>query len=162
MNRTMMLMVSALLLAACTSKSDGDSGESGEDAVLADELWSAMSGYEDWGQLEDWTGVVASSDGTHGDHVQIWANEVAVAALSAGSPVPDGGIIVKAGYDDADGSSLRGLTAMQKIEGYSADSDDWFWAQFDAASGAASMAGAPSGCTGCHSAYDDYTAFDEL
>ena len=161
MHGKMMLMVSALLLAAC-GKGAPDSGDDGEDDRLADELWSEMSDYEDWGQLEGWTGVVASSDGTHGDHVQIWANEVALAALSDDSPVPDGGIIVKAGYDDADGSSLRGLTAMQKIDGYSADSGDWFWAQFDAASGAASVAGAPSGCTGCHAAYGDYTAFDEL
>lgn len=162
MNTKTMLILSAGLLTACASKSDQDSGEPDEDAVLADELWSSMSGYEEWSQLSDWVGVVLSSDGTHGDYVQIWANEVAFTALAAGEPVPDGGIIVKAGYDDAGGDVLRGLTAMQKIDGYSADSSDWFWAQFDAASGAASMAGAPSGCTGCHSVYDDYTAFDEL
>ncbi len=160
--RMMALVMAGGLLAACGDK-DADSGDSlsGEDAQLAEDLWTAMSGYSGWSQLESWTGVVASADGTHGPYVQIWANDLAYDALVAGTAVPDGGLVVKEGYDDEAGTALRGISAMQKITGYDADSGDWFWAMYDASSGAASQAGSVSGCYGCHSAYDDYTAFDE-
>ena len=161
------LAVSGMLLGACGDKDDtgagSDSGSdaSGEDAQIAADLWTAMSGYESWNQLDNWTGIVASADGTHGAYVQIWANDIAHKAILAGTAVPDGGILVKEGYDDAGGKSSKGLTAMQKIDGYDAANGDWFWAKYDA-SGSASVAGASSGCYGCHSAYDDYTAYDEL
>ena len=160
---TTTLMLSAALIIGCGDK-DGDSGESAvsdEDAALAEALWSSMSGYSSWNQLKDWTGVVLSADGTHGDYVQIWANDAAYDAILKGDAMPDGAILVKEGYDDDGGTSLKGLTAMQKIDGYDADNGDWFWAQFDADSGAASSAGALSGCYGCHSAYSEYVAFDE-
>ncbi len=157
-----MVMVSGLLLAACGEK-EGDSGSDAgtDDAQIADDLWSSMSGYSSWSQLESWSGVVASTDGTHGAYVQIWANDLAYDALVAGTAVPDGGIVVKEGYNDEAGTDLNGITAMQKITGYDADNGDWFWAMYDTA-GAASVTGAASGCYGCHSAYDDYTAFDNL
>ena len=170
MQKMMMLMMSGMLLVACGDKDDSgsdgatDSGSTGgsyEDAQLAADLWTSMSGYEGWNQLKDWTGVVASTDGTHGAYVQIWANDTAFKALSAGTPVPDGGIIVKEGYDDEKGASSKGLTAMQKIDGYDSANGDWFWAKYDEG-GTASVAGSASGCYGCHSAYDDYTAYDEL
>lgn len=159
------MMVSGLLLAACGDKgddtgSDGGTDGSSDEAIAAD-LWTAMSGYSSWSQLDDWSGVVASADGTHGAYVQIWANDLAYDALVAGSAVPDGGIVVKEGYNDEAGTDLNGITAMQKITGYDADNGDWFWAMYDTA-GAASVTGAASGCYGCHSAYDDYTAFDNL
>ncbi len=157
-----MMMMGGLLLAACDEKG-GDSGlESGsEDAQIAAELWTAMSGYSGWSQLDGWSGVVASTDGTHGAYVQIWANALAYEALVARTAAPAGGIGVKEGDSDETGAGLTGVTAMQKITGYDADSGDWFWAKYDTA-GAASVTGAASGCYGCHSVYDDYTAFDNL
>ncbi|MFT5682456.1 MAG: hypothetical protein ACI8RZ_003374 [Myxococcota bacterium] len=162
--RTMtMMMVSGLLLAACGDKDDdtGADAVSGDDAQLAEDLWTATSGYSSWSQLKSWTGVTASTDGTHGDYVQIWANPVAYDALAAGTAVPDGGILVKEGYTDEAGTDLKGISVMQKITDYDSTNGDWFWAQYDS-SGAASVSGAASGCYGCHSAYGDYTAFDEL
>jgi hypothetical protein len=156
------VMMGGLLLAACDEKGSDSGLESGsDDAAIADDLWSSMSGYSSWSQLESWSGVVASTDGTHGAYVQIWANDLAYEALVAGTAVPDGGIVVKEGYSDETGADLTGVTAMQKITGYDADSGDWFWAKYDTA-GAASVTGAASGCYGCHSVYDDYTAFDNL
>ena len=157
-----MVMVSGLLLVACDEKgSDSGLDTGSEDTQIAAELWTAMSGYSSWNQLDDWSGIVTSTDGTHGAYVQIWANDLAYDALVAGTAVPDGGIVVKEGYTDEAGTDLTGVTAMQKITGYDADSGDWFWAKYDTA-GAASVTGASAGCYGCHSAYDDYTAFDNL
>lgn len=116
----------------------------------ADELEAEMAGFESWSQTAEWTGV-QPSEAVHGDFVQIWWNDVAFDALTAGGggEMPDGAVIVKEGYDDDDGATVRATTAMWKVEGYG-----WFWGQWDA-DGALGEHRQPGLCTGCHSPGQD-------
>ncbi len=154
------LLLGALTLFGCGDKdsdsaSDGSdgSGSSGLDAetqALLDAAETATAGYESWGQLEDWTGI-QPSDSVHGDYVQIWLNDAAYKTIeaAAGGDMPDGAILIKQGYSDADGAEKGNLTMMQKVEGYG-----WFWASWSS-SGDVLLAGQPSDCTGCHESGQD-------
>lgn len=137
---------------------DGSSALSAEDAVLADALWSSISGYDGWAQAGDWQGIQPSDDGTHGTHVQIWVNSSTEYTLdeAAGGDMPDGAILVKEGYSDASGSTVNAITVMQKISGYDPDNGDWFYARYSA-SGEVTMAGqsAIALCEGCHAVGQD-------
>jgi hypothetical protein len=159
----------ALLALSCAEKEgDNDTGESADDALAA-ELWAAIDGFESWTEPAGWEGIVASEDGTHGPYVQIWTDADTLDALAAGEAPADGSILVKCGYQDAEGAAVgsdgHALTAMQKIEGYDPDHGDWFWAKFDASTGEAETAGSASFCYGCHEAFDpdgDGVIFDDL
>jgi len=89
--------------------------------------------------------------------VQIWLNTGALDTVeaAAGDTMPTGAILVKEGYDDAAGSSLRAVTAMKKINNYNGSAGDWFWAQFDG-DGNVSAAGKVSSCISCHESGQDY------
>ena len=157
-----------ILAFGCGAKDGADSGQS-EDEAIAAELWEAIDAFESWSEPAGWEGIVPSEDGTHGPYVQIWSDSATLAALTAGEPVADGSILVKCGFEDAEGATVgdegHALTAMQKIEGYDPDHGDWFWAKFDPNTGEALTAGSASGCYGCHEALDpdaDGVIFDDL
>jgi hypothetical protein len=149
------------LLACGSDKVDTGSGSviSDEDARAMD-LWSDLDGYDTWEQHADWTGIVASSDGTHGDYVSIWMNDTAAATIHAegGGDMPEGSIIVKEGYNDEAGADIKGVTVMLKEEGWG--DDGWFWAKYDTdGSGGVQLAGAVSACAGCHAGGQDGVLF---
>lgn len=147
--RALALLTPTLTLFACASD-----GAEFDDVALADELWSAVSGYDGWAQPPEWPGVQPSVDGTHGPYVQVWWNTLAEG--SANSAAADGSILVKEAYDDDAGATDRGtLSVMYKVEGYDPDNGDWFWAQYDSA-GTNTLKGSVSGCYGCHGTGDDY------
>ena len=151
MIRHLALPVLALAAVGC--------GASFNDEELADELWTAVDGYESWSQVSPWDGIQPSADGTHGDFVQIWFD--ATAAADWGGTIGDGGISVKKGYDDAAGTMPKGpITVMYKVADYDADNGDWFFANYND-DGTVNRAGsdAAGSCGGCHSAAgaaDDY------
>ena len=71
-------------------------------------------------------------------------------AAQAGGPMPDGALIAKQGWADAEATDKRNLTVMYKI-----DQDyGWFWASWNAA-GEPLLQGQPSACTNCHAAGQD-------
>jgi hypothetical protein len=154
-----------VLLASC-------GGETGlTDADRAAALWDAIDGFSAWDSLDGWTQVVPTAGGAHGDFVQVWADGGTLTALESGSEIPDGGIIVKAGFEeDPGGAALDSvdhtLTVMQKIAGYDPDHGDWFWARLDSNTGAVDgFAGQESACHGCHEGADldgDFVVFDDL
>jgi hypothetical protein len=125
-------------------------GDTFDDDSLATELWDAVDGYDSWSQVSPWDGIQKSDDGTHGDYVQIWFN--ATAAADWGGTIGDGGISVKKGYDDAEGTSPKGtITVMYKVDGYDPDNGDWFFANYgDDGSVNTSGAAAAGSCAGCH------------
>ncbi len=164
------LALPVLLFTACdASKSTEDSQDSaalGGDP-LAEALWDSIQGFESWPQPSEWTGVLASEDGTHGAFVQIFGDADTLSAVSAGSEVPDGGILVKCGFDSAEDTIEESctLTAMQKISGYDSEHGDWFWAKFDLATGETQLSGQVSGCVGCHESADadgDFVLYDDV
>jgi hypothetical protein len=132
------------VLTGCAQKSDFAADE-----ILSEDLWVEIEDYQNWNQMADWEGVVPS-ESTHGDS--------AYAALNNSEPVPEGGIIVKDGYNDEDGTDQKAITAMQKIEGYNPDAGDWFWAAYGV-DGSVSTSGKADFCISCHSSGEDYVVF---
>ena len=132
-------------LLACGDKSK-DTGVSEEDAAL----WEEISGYEDWQQLENWTGV-NPSDSVHGVAIQTWYNGTAYDGLMQGEEtMPNGSIVVKEGYTDAEGSDVQAITVMKKIDGYDSEEGDWYWASFNV-DGSVNTSGTVDMCISCHS-----------
>ena len=158
-----------LLAPACANEKALSGGDSADpDGALAATLWDQMGQFEDWSHPDGWDGVVASEDGTHGPYVEIWASPEAMDAWSSDTPVPDGSIVVKCGYQDAGGATPTSagcaLTAMMKVEGYAPDAGDWFWAKFDPTTGDPEVTGTGNNCSACHGASDqdgDWFLFDE-
>ncbi len=151
------------LLAACGDKGGDDSGSpagGATDAELAASLWTEIADHASWEQVSGWEGIQPSTDGTHGDYVQIWVNPDAAATLAAaaGGEMPDGAVIVKEGYADGAGASVNAVTAMKKIAGYAPDAGDWFWAAYDT-EGNVMTAGQSSSCVDCHALGQDYVRF---
>lgn len=144
--RTLLVPAALLALAACASL-----GTPADEAHVSD-LWERMQGYENWEQVEGWEGIVFSVDGTHGQYVQIWANDVAMGDLAA---LPVGSIVVKEGYSDEAGDGLKAITVMERREaGYDPDNGDWFWGRYGA-DGSPTHAGRVGFCSDCHA--DDAT-----
>jgi len=147
-----------LLLGLCVGcAQEKGNVEASEDDVLAEDLWGEIADYESWNQLEGWEGIVPS-ESTHGASVQIWLNDLAAEALANGETVPDGGILVKEGFNDAEGTDPKAITVMKKIADYNADAGDWFWGAYDV-DGTVSVSGKADFCISCHASGDDYLVF---
>ena len=138
---------------ACAEKG----GDSADGAALA--LWDEIQGYSSYEQHPDFAGIQVSEDGTHGPFVQVWLNSTAAGAAASGSSetMPDGAIVVKEGYDDGAGTSLRSITVMKKVDGSDPDHGDWQFAAFTE-NGSVQTAGADAAdyCSGCHSSGQDF------
>lgn len=135
-----------VLVAAC--------GPSDED--IANEIFDEIGGWESWTEIDPWTGIQVSSDGTHGSHVKITFNELAADAWGD-DVLPYGSISVKRGYDSADEADARGfLTVMKKIEGYNPDQGDWFWLRVGIEGTLGTEVGESAFCASCHTSGVDY------
>lgn len=91
--------------------------------------------------------------GPHGGFVDIYVNEVVSEAIEAGEPLgawPEGSIIVKDGWEDADAEALRYVAIMEKRGG-----GEWFWAEYEEDDSVAYAGLDLSTCTGCHSSGED-------
>jgi len=155
MLRAMMGVGLLVLAAGCGDKdtTDGDTGATdGSEDALAAEVWDEIDGYTGWGQLTGYEGITAATS-VHTEFVQIWLNSTALADAEAGSVLSDGAIVVKETYEDESGSTIKDISILKKIDGYSADSNDLFWAQYET-DGSINVAGTPDGCVGCHDAED--------
>ncbi len=86
----------------------------------------------------------------HADMVEIFVNEVVENALGAGDALtewPVGSIIAKDGYGDDGTHEL--VAVMEKRD------DGWYWAEYDAESGASDYSGKPATCVDCHASGSD-------
>lgn len=134
------IALAVVALAACRNQD-----ESGADAlwdeVHADDYhaWARAPGFE----------TRRPSTASHGDHVDIFINDVLAAALASGEPLtewPEGSILVKDGFT---GERPRLVAIMEKR------ADGWFWAEYEP-DGQVDFSGEPGVCTRCHDAGADY------
>lgn len=144
-------------LLACGTPTTGDTADlQAERDALAADLWTELDGYESWGQAEPWTGLQLSSDGTHGEYVQIWLDELALASITADTATV-GSIIAKRGYADEAGADPYGnLTVMWKLDDPAVAETGWLWVSFNATTGEVSKAEDNAGCAGCHASGSDW------
>ena len=139
--------LAALALISCggndAERGGGDTATTDPNATYNEELDGLLEGYQSWPQVV--AGPVAS-EAVHGEYVENWLNDEAKAVVDAamGEPMPDGAILVKQGYGDAEGTDLKNLTVMWKTEG------EWFWAKYDSAGELSTSGFALEGCVACH------------
>ena len=126
-----------------------------EDQTSAGTLWDAMNGYEQWDQFAGHEGMQPGKS-PHGKFVRTFVKAADASAPGYGS------IIVKENYSSEDPSSLGGLTVMQRIEGYDAENEDWFWARYTP-KGKLTHSGKVSSCADCHfdAGGDDYVFLND-
>ena len=128
-----------VLLVGCS----GDDGEGTEEASLA-ALEASLDTYASWDQVEE--GIVPGF-AVHGEHVQIWLNDVAWDTIDAagGGDMAEGAILTKESYEDADGVTLLNISTMYRT------ADGWHYAQFTP-EGELELEGFEiPGCHTCHS-----------
>lgn len=149
------LAVLTLNLAACTEDADEPAREVYDLAIAGD-------AYKDWARFPGASPELQASAQHNGDFVLSYMNDVAEAALSSGE-FPDGSILVKEQYGDAEGTTLNGHTVMWKRDGYDPEHGDWYWVAFDGAGGTTAHDGKASYCYNCHAAAEAndwvYTTF---
>jgi len=118
--------------------------------TTSDGIWAHLTAAEyreNWrlwpGKDELYTGV-----DPHGMLLTTYANDVAFAALSAGSTqLPEGSVVVKENF--MPDSTLAAVTTMYRVRGYNPEHQDWFFAKHDPA-GVVEVAGRDPMCQGCH------------
>ena len=96
--------------------------------------------------------LMPSAGGPHGSHVDIYVNDILAEAIESGDQLtawPDGSLIVKDGWNNAEGTDLKYVAAMEKR------GDDWFWAEYDDADKVEFAGYNLKTCTNCHDAGDD-------
>ena len=147
------LIAAALMVVGCsTGKDTGDTATGNaidaDTQALIDAMDAEAAGYNAWSQTTNWNGVVSTPGGVHGESVQIWWSPDAynTVVAQAGGDMPEGALIVKEGYDNAGGSSLKAVTYMWKKDG------DWFWVGKSAAGNVASAGYGIAECADCHAA----------
>ncbi len=134
------IALAVVALAACRN----------QDEAGADALWEEVhdADYKSWARAPGFETRKPSS-ASHGDHVDIFINDVLVEALASGEKLtawPEGSIIVKDGFT---GESPRLVAIMEKRD------DGWFWAEYEP-DGEVDFSGTPGVCTRCHDAGADY------
>lgn len=123
-----------------------------EDEQLATDLWDAFKGsdqYLEWSYFPGQGELYLSGDHS-GTYAVSYLDPVAEQALDGFTgEVPDGSIIIKAQFKDAEGAQPYGYTAMWKIAGYDAEHNDWFWAGYTP-EGKITQLGKEAYCYNCH------------
>ncbi len=147
----LLLLSSALSLHAIACGDGLGSSESAGEASLLPRLQE----YRAWARAPgDYQMPLVPAQGTHGAYIDIYINDVVAQALLEGSDSlstwPTGSVIVKDGFDDAEGTSLRQVAVMERR------AEGWYWEEYDAADLEDPLfAGAPDICVDCHSAGQD-------
>jgi len=117
------------------------------------DLAIAGDAYKDWARFPNATDALYPSGQHNGDFVRSYMNDVAVAAIADfKGTFPDGTILVKEQYADAEGKTSNGHTVMWKRDGYDPEHGDWYWIAFNAKGETTSADGMAPYCSDCHTA----------
>jgi len=153
------VLVSLLIggLAGCQGKAgDTGAGEPTAEIMSSSDLWSQVEGYSTWEAVPGRAGVFPSESGS-APYVAEWMSPEALQWMAARESddrrLPAGAFLVRACYDDVEGSALTSVTVMGRQPGADPAHDDWVWAKFDPAG--ASVVGPAEGaatCSSCHAA----------
>lgn len=109
--------------------------------------------YRGWARAPEWPDPrLPAAGGPHGSYLDLFVNDVLEDAVASGAALtawPEGSIIAKDAYGDADGEHLRFIAVMEKTDG------EWFWAEYGD-DGEPDYAGVDEPtCTRCHDAGAD-------
>jgi len=125
--------------------------------ISGERLWQRISEDSDYHQYRQWPDHQGMQPGQapHGVLHEVFVNKNIYDALPVDEEVPYGSILVKENYNAS--RELDKFTVMAKVEGYSPEHNDWFWAAI-APDGTILAEGEPQGCLNCHTgmAENDY------
>lgn len=147
------LLVAGLLvgLSSCEQElTEPDVEPLSREEIDAQRLWQRITDEAPYQTYSFWPGEegVQPGQAPHGPFHRILVNKALYEAVPlADRTAPNGSIIVKENMDA--GQEVTGYTVMAKVEGFSAESADWFWARYDL-DGSARAAGAVQACVICH------------
>ncbi len=127
------------------------------DLWIASLVWNEMRGYRAWQPYPGKAGF-QESNAPHGEFVRFFLNETAAAEPQAPR---DQYLVVKENFSARDPDTLGAITVMKRIEGYSPDAGDWFFAKYERDGRVARNAegwplagrvglGGDAGCVACH------------
>lgn len=123
-----------------------------EDEQQATYLWEVFKGsdqYLTWSYFPG-QGTLYKSGDHSGTYAVSYLNPVAEEALTRfDGTLPEGSVIIKAQFKDAEGTQPYGYTAMWKVAGYDSDHNDWFWAGYTP-DGTITQLGKEPYCYNCH------------
>ena len=139
------LAVLMLSLTACAE--DEDPAREVYDLAIAGDA------YKGWERFPGAAPDLYPSAQHNGDFVRSYMNDVAVAAIDGFTgEFPDGSILVKEQYADAEGKTLNGHTVMWKREGFDPEHGDWYWVAFSGTGATTVHDGMAPYCSDCHAA----------
>jgi hypothetical protein len=127
-------------------------------------LWRRIkteSPYENYQFFPNLDGLRAGQ-APHGAFHIVYVNNVLSRALPLDKKIaPNGTIVVKENYTPEE--DLAAITVMAKVEGFSPETNDWFWAMFSP-EGNVNAEGSLQGCIDCHSGMksNDYIVLHQL
>ena len=165
MKRNLLILAMAVMTMSCTERgTETDVSPLSKSEISGERLWQRISSEAQNGTYGQWPGHEGLRPGQspHGPWHIVYANKVLRDALPvADSKAPYGSIIVKENYSTS--RELDKLTVMAKVEDYSPETGDWFWASYSP-DGKILAEGKPAGCLSCHSgrADNDYIIIKNL
>jgi hypothetical protein len=112
-------------------------------------LWARLQRerYQTW-PLWPGKGKLYQGQEPHGARLTTYVNTLAQDAITNGAArMSPGAIVVKENYGPND--QLMAITVMQKVQGYDAARNDWFWAKYQP-DGKVEAAGRVDMCSQCH------------
>ena len=127
----------------------------------AEPFWTYMTETNPYTEWDMWPGKDGMYPGTspHGAFLKLYVNDIALQAVKANKPMPDGAIIVKENYGK-DKEKLMAITPMYLKKGYNPEAGDWFWAKYGP-EGKVMAAGKVDSCIQCHSTQKDWLFTEE-
>ncbi|GEM_PF-4598902 len=142
------------LLIACSGSAASTEWSSGIDHMDAATTWTDLRGYQlHFAQNDPWVGIQPNSSHHVGEsHARIWVSPRANGRV--GSTLPAHSMLVLEAFVEPSGPASW-IGVMRKVPGYSADTDDWFWAAFTPTGGVIE-AGELHTCGNCHVQGADY------
>lgn len=154
--KNLIMFLIVFLLFSCVNSEEPKLEPLTVDEISGERLWTRITEDSDYKNYSQWAGHGGLRPGQspHGVFHEVYVNKdifQAVPVKTAGTEelpqVPSGSIIVKENFDSA--KKLDKLTVMAKVDGYSPDTNDWFWASFSP-EGKVLAEGSPVGCLSCH------------
>jgi hypothetical protein len=141
------LLALLCLLAACSEETTSPEADAIRDQLDDADYRRSFARAPGWDMPRQ-----SAAGGPHGAFVDIYVNEVVAEALEAGAALerwPDGALIVKDGWDDADGETYLFLAFMERRP------EGWFWGEYRGDGSLVAAGVDDPTCANCHSAGQD-------
>lgn len=150
MKPILILLAVILCFSACAPEEEPTLSPLTASDISGERLWQRVTEESDYHNYRQWKGHDGMRPGQspHGVWHEVFANRDIYDALPvSGGEVPYGSIIVKENYTS--NKEFDKFTIMAKVEGYSPETNDWFWAAISS-DGEVLAEGSPMGCLSCH------------